>query len=140
MTAADLLTVLEAGGVRLEAEGDRLRYSPRSLVTPDLVDELEAHKGEILAMLTGPDNSDETDDPWGDSWADAFDPVPCSNCGGLVIWWNVLGVARCMDCDPPTDRAMRFLESAERIRRKHGLEAPGSTLMSGDGTRRPRIR
>ena len=38
-------------GIRLEAHGDRLRYSPRSAVTPDLADHMKAHKGELLAML-----------------------------------------------------------------------------------------
>jgi hypothetical protein len=38
-------------GIRLEAHGDRLRYSPRSAVTPDLSDRMKAHKNQLLAML-----------------------------------------------------------------------------------------
>lgn len=38
-------------GIRIEAHGDRLRYSPRSAVTPDLADRMKAHKGELLALL-----------------------------------------------------------------------------------------
>jgi len=46
-----LLTDLARLGICIEAHGDRLRYSPRSAVTPDLADRMKAHKGELLAIL-----------------------------------------------------------------------------------------
>jgi len=52
MSAAALLAELAQLGITIEAHGDRLRYSPRSSVTPDLADRLKAHKRELLAMLT----------------------------------------------------------------------------------------
>lgn len=51
MNAAELLLDLDRRGIRLEAHGDRLRYSPRSALTPDLLARLKAHKAELLAML-----------------------------------------------------------------------------------------
>lgn len=51
MIAAQLMTDLARLGIRIEAHGDRLRCSPRSAVTPDLVGRLKAHKGELLAIL-----------------------------------------------------------------------------------------
>jgi hypothetical protein len=51
MSAAELITDLARLGIRLEARGDRLRYSPRSAVTPDLADRMKAHKGELLTIL-----------------------------------------------------------------------------------------
>jgi len=51
MNATDLITDLARLGIRIEAHGDRLRYSPRSAVTPDLADRMKAHKGELLAIL-----------------------------------------------------------------------------------------
>jgi hypothetical protein len=51
MNAAELLLDLGRLGIRLEAHGDRLRYSPRSALTPDLADRLKAHKAELLVML-----------------------------------------------------------------------------------------
>ena len=51
MNAADLITDLARLGIRIEAHGDRLRYSPRSAVTPDLARRMKAHKGELLAIL-----------------------------------------------------------------------------------------
>ena len=51
MSAAELMTDLARLGIRFEAHGDRLRYSPRSAVTPDLADRMKAHKGELLAIL-----------------------------------------------------------------------------------------
>jgi hypothetical protein len=51
MNAAELLLDLGRLGIRLEADGERLRYFPRSALTPDLLDRLKAHKAELLAVL-----------------------------------------------------------------------------------------
>ncbi len=51
MSAAQLMNELAQRGIRIEASGDRLRYSPRSAVTPDLADRMKAHKGELLTIL-----------------------------------------------------------------------------------------
>ncbi len=44
-----LLTDLARRGIRLEADGKRLRYFPRSAVSPGLLDRLKAHKTELLS-------------------------------------------------------------------------------------------
>ena len=59
MNAAALLLDLGRLGIRLEAHGDRLRYSPRSAVTPDLAHRLKAHKGELLKILRNPTTGPE---------------------------------------------------------------------------------
>jgi len=51
MSAADLLLDLGRLGIRLEAHGERLRYFPRSALTPDLLARLQAHKADVVAML-----------------------------------------------------------------------------------------
>jgi len=48
---ADLLAELDALGIRLEADGDRLCFRPRDKVTADLAARMKAHKGELLALL-----------------------------------------------------------------------------------------
>jgi hypothetical protein len=53
MTAAELLIELNRRGIRLEADGDRLRYHPRSAVTPDLEARLKYQKPSLLAALRG---------------------------------------------------------------------------------------
>ncbi len=53
MSAADLMFDLARSGIRIEAHGDRLRYSPRSAVTPDLAERMKTHKSELLAILRG---------------------------------------------------------------------------------------
>ena len=50
MTAADLLANLARLGVEVVAYGDRLRYRPRSAVTPDLVERLKTHKAALPHM------------------------------------------------------------------------------------------
>jgi hypothetical protein len=51
MTATELITTLQVRGIKLEAQGDRLRYRPASAVTPELLKALAAHKVEILSLL-----------------------------------------------------------------------------------------
>ena len=51
MSAAELLMDLGRLGIRLEADGERLRYHPRSALTPDLLGRLKANKGELLTLL-----------------------------------------------------------------------------------------
>jgi hypothetical protein len=51
MSAVELLLDLGRVGIRLEADGEKLRYFPRSALTPDLLDRLKTHKAELVAML-----------------------------------------------------------------------------------------
>lgn len=61
MTAtAELLTDLQALGVILAAEGDRLRFHPKDKVTPELLAQLRTCKGELMAMF-GTGYGNETD-------------------------------------------------------------------------------
>ena len=50
-SAADLLAELDRLGIRLEADGQRLRYRPREKVTADLAGRMKMHKAELLALL-----------------------------------------------------------------------------------------
>lgn len=141
-TAADLLADLSRLGIEVVAHGDRLRYRPQSALTPDLVERLRIHKTELLATLRptvapggglerGGGHPDPTPEPiWGEDCIDP--PDPCSGCDGLVFWWNLLGDRRCLNCDPPKT-AIRLLERAERIRRRHGIPSPpGAAEMLAD--------
>ena len=51
MTALDLIAQLTGLGVVLESRGDRLWVCPRTAVTPELLDKLTRHKGDLLAIL-----------------------------------------------------------------------------------------
>ena len=53
---AVLLVELARRGVELRAAGDRLRYRPRSAMTPDLADRLAAHRADLLAVLAAADD------------------------------------------------------------------------------------
>jgi hypothetical protein len=50
-TAARLMTDLQAHGVTLAADGDRLRFYPRDRVTGELLARLRTCKAGLLAML-----------------------------------------------------------------------------------------
>jgi TubC N-terminal docking domain len=51
MSAAELRNDLAQRGVKLAVHGDMLRYSPRSEITPDLLERMSAHKEELLAIV-----------------------------------------------------------------------------------------
>jgi len=136
MTAVDLMANLTDMGIVLKSSGDRLRFYPRSAVTPELAGELKRHKGELLAMLrtkAGAAAIDLTDtkEAWQaaaesaddfepevfgrDGWPmDSIDPDeldPCPKCGMLELWQTMAGNWRCLRCDPPTT-ARRLRERA----------------------------
>ena len=139
MSAMKLLADSARLGIRLEAHGDRLRYAPRSAVTPDLADRLKAHKGELLAILRQEAPVPDvvlTDAAEGhcddlDLWAEdllpdgpngwpvnSFEPPdPCPECGMLEMWQTAEGNWRCERCDPPTT-AWRLLELVARLQPK----------------------
>ena len=98
MTAHDLLAELDRRGIAIEAHGDRLRYSPRSAVTPDLAHRMKAHKAALLAILAGePWPPDVTDDVNKWHWENITSadrdyllgprnwPAPCPWCGGRSV-------------------------------------------------------
>ena len=51
VTTSELLNILVHRGIQIAADDDRLRYFPRSAVTPALLDGLKAHKAELPAIL-----------------------------------------------------------------------------------------
>ena len=51
MSVNALIADLAKLGIRLEANGDRLRFHPRSAVTPDLAQRMKAQKQELLEVL-----------------------------------------------------------------------------------------
>ena len=51
MTAAQLLDDLARAGISIEVHEDRLRYSPRSAMTPGLIEQMKSHKDELLKIL-----------------------------------------------------------------------------------------
>jgi hypothetical protein len=139
MNATELLSDLTRQGIRLEAQGERLRYFPRSAVTADLIERMKAHKGELLAMVaakageaagvsgrsvdhaskvvaTGAPELIKSDVwPAGSIAPDAI--TQCSECGSLELWQTVAGNWRCLRCDPPTV-SRRLAERAAKIRKQ----------------------
>jgi hypothetical protein len=51
MTSTKLIAECERRGVRLEPRGENLWIEPPERTTPELVEEIRAHKREILAAL-----------------------------------------------------------------------------------------
>ena len=87
MNAADLLLDLDRRGIRLEAQGDRLRYHPRSALTPELLARLKAHKADLLAMLR-PATKAASARPAATWDAPATPTAPVCRCGSTT-WRDV---------------------------------------------------
>ncbi len=135
MNSIELIAELDRLGIRIEADGDKLRYSPRSAMTPDLVEGMKTHKAELLVIMQPEAHNDVA------GWDDAIEPPdPCPKCGTLELWQSVAGdpfgqtpgTWRCVRCDPPTT-ARRLRELAVRLRKqaprmaRGGPKARGST-------------
>ena len=88
MDAAAILDRLRDLGISVEVADDRLRLAPGSRVPPELVDELKAHKQEIILALKGyrqkyPDS--EVTDPELDEIAERV-----HTDGYILLWSNTL--------------------------------------------------
>jgi len=109
------MTDLARLGIRIEAHGDRLRYSPRLAVTPDLVERMKAHKGELLAILRPESEESEPKCCWcgstqlidgqlGRIWCDACERVAWLELPNKIVRADVLDLnliappAPCPDC------------------------------------------
>jgi hypothetical protein len=81
-----ILTDLAQLGIRIEAHGNRLRYSPRSAVTPDLVKQMRANKAELLTALTPSAAAADLLCPWckGSDLADADAGLRCAACDQIA--------------------------------------------------------
>ena len=134
MNATRLMAKLDTLGIQLEAHGDRLRYWPRSAVTPDMVDQLKTYKVPLLAILQDDVGARDVEyiklirPDGGLSWIhpdyvsedleETASPDPCAQCGTLELWQTILGNWRCLKCDPPAHR----IDQAESPRRTMTLE------------------
>lgn len=86
-----LLAELARCGVRLAAEGDRLRYeAPPGIMTPELLQELRQHKPVIMGLLQGAEADAGPD--WrpglGESWPAAWNDGRCVRCNGRRWRWS----------------------------------------------------
>jgi len=79
MTAADLLVELSARRVVLIPDGELLRYrAPRGALSPDLIEEVKAHKPDLLHMLA------EAPRPYLGPCGELVVPL---GCAVLFAWW-----------------------------------------------------
>lgn len=103
MNAPELFVSLTERGIQLLVDGDRLRYYPRSALTPELLGELRRQKSELLNLLAPPVIPSRDIAQSSDSEANEFYwqqiretdrryllgprhyPRPCLWCGGRLV-------------------------------------------------------
>lgn len=80
MRACDIVADLTRRGIRLEARGDKLRYFPRSALTPALLDLLRANRDSVLALV-------EAERVTRALGADPRDGEFFTNAAGRIVGW-----------------------------------------------------
>jgi tubulysin polyketide synthase-like protein len=81
MNAVALLKELQVCGIRLAADGERLRYEgPAAAVTLEILQKLTAAKPELLAFLVGEQRAGP--------WQLVFSPAGAQPCGAEPAAWD----------------------------------------------------
>lgn len=160
--AGELLVELFRRGVTVKADGDTLRFSPRSRVTPEMVEQLRQHKAAILKTLSrvlvpagpakpsnGPtvgtvyetlpaprESAGSVDAGWLDGGDELPDLEPCPRCGSLEQWESAVWPRpwRCLHCDPPVT-ALRLLDTVAQIRARSPRPAQTGRTRTSPGER-----
>jgi hypothetical protein len=133
LPAQDILNICDERGIVLIATGEKLSIDAlEETITPDLLEKLRQHKTCLIRLLQkGRDELDAKlceSDP--DSvppedlktipWDECIEPShPCSLCGGILFWWDVLGIRHCMACEAPQyppEKATELQKLAKRLR------------------------
>ncbi len=95
MSAIALMADLTDHGIRLEAQGDRLRFRPRQAMTPELVRQVKSHKAELLTILATADMPETTREAF-----QSFDRAPtATKSDEAVIPATVPRCGRCSGND-----------------------------------------
>lgn len=90
MMGAQVLEKAKELGITIRIEGDQLKIIARPSVVAPLVDDLKAHKPEILELLRPKP-----------------EPVlTCFSCKGQNLWLSIHGVTICRNCHPPAHESL----------------------------------
>lgn len=126
MVGLRLLEAARAAGLTVMATGDWLVVrGPKH--AGKLALQLLNSKAEVMAAISRADtalpgrslgDTVELGDDIIAVWEDSPDvPDACPACGSLLRWWNLLGEARCVVCDPPAT-ASKLLTRVQVIRQR----------------------
>jgi hypothetical protein len=107
----ELVATLQARGVMLRPDGDRLHVRPVEALTPEELAALREHKADVLALLAAPPSSPPRYfHPWPDSLPGlgrrtvaAFDV--CADCGAGT-WARYGDTALCLACARARERGV----------------------------------
>lgn len=77
------------------------------------------------------DTSDSQPDDWEGTEIDQSTITPCPRCKSQHAWWNLLGVQKCMICEPPR-ASRRVLRLARAFREKYRPDPRYAKVKSGE--------
>lgn len=144
MGPLEVLNKVRLANGSIVVEGGEIRVvAPAGVLTAEDKQVLARHKAALLSILAPPVDEEREAIQWLDrlspveadrivdeavrhwergvetgDWDQAVDqPPPCTKCGSMDFWQNLVGEWRCLSCDPPAT-AERIRRRAEAIRRK----------------------
>jgi len=127
MTVTELLADVTRRGIELVADGDRLRYRPRSAVTADLAERLKTHKAELLAILGH--GGDPGVAPVGQAEVASVDSLGADGRPGDVVpWWQAHEDYQ----RERVEKARKVADDAQRLRATSGLPPWGAAPRPGE--------
>ena len=114
MSVSALLAKLTRLGIEVGVDGDRIWYSPRSAVTPDLVDRMRALKADLLVMLRP-----------------ASELGTCEDCGQNLIETPTFDGFLNLEC-PVCDRCLGCRPSTSEIADRFAVASKNPIAVSDD--------
>lgn len=143
MSPTELRILVAQRGIEVWRVGDKLRYRPKELLTPDLAALLQEHKPQLLAKLadsvrigaSAAAAGDEKKEPaapssvrqqppqenwpsagWPDAETISIDEVPlCPRCDVIDHWRDGLGNWHCRRCSPSKWNGTSLRKLAQRL-------------------------
>ena len=100
-TPGRLLDLLQALGVTVAIEGDKLRITPASKLTPDMLEELKVNKPIIMQVLVASCHCDPLprwNEPGGAAGCNPLKHTRCPVCGYV---WQCKVCGGCRRCRTP---------------------------------------
>ena len=133
----ELLDKIQASGGTIEViDGDLRIRVPKGLLSDQDKVVLVERRDQVIRLLEARNTVQElyvsTKYPTlceqNMGWDQAVEPIPCSKCGEIMAWWDILGGRHCSMCEASgLQRSVELIETASRLRRR----SRGSTFLGG---------
>ena len=145
----ELLDKIQASGGTIEViDGDLRIRVPKGLLSDQDKVVLVERRDQVIRLLEAR-NTVQKPCIWTEyptlceqnmGWDQAVEPIPCSICGEIMAWWDILGGRHCMICEAAgLERSVELIQAAARLKgrgSKSRMRTAGRPLCQGGVYRR----